>query len=153
MPPPSMPREGRRAGSECFWDAVWIPFITPSGFGLFRFSRGNYRCDCARPRSRFGRLRGRGSSRAEGRETIPARLFPRSAFARAVEALETVRDAYAAVGVDTLVYKAVPHVYHRRPSADDVYALHRLGARLVRCDLSCALDVAARRASPGGRGR
>jgi len=75
------------------------------------------------------------------------------AGARAVEALETVRDAYAAVGVDTLVYKAVPHVYHRRPSADDVYALHRLGARLVRCDLSCAIDVADRRARSERRRR
>jgi Acetyltransferase (GNAT) domain len=65
--------------------------------------------------------------------------------ARAVEALETVRDAYAAAEADVLLYKAVPHIYHRSPSADDVYALHRLGARLVRCDLSCAIDLADRR--------
>ena len=65
--------------------------------------------------------------------------------AAAVRVLEAVRDAYAAAGADLLLYKAVPHIYHRSPSADDIYALHRLGGRLVRCDLSCAIDLGERR--------
>lgn len=34
-------------------------------------------------------------------------------------------------GVTMLVYKAIPHIYHRYPAEDDLYALTRLGARLT----------------------
>jgi hypothetical protein len=64
----------------------------------------------------------------------------------AIEALSAIRDHYAREGFRSLRYKAVPHVYHRRPSADDIYALTQLGAGLVRCDLSSAIDL-------GDRGR
>lgn len=35
-------------------------------------------------------------------------------------------------GVTLLRYRAVPHLYHRAPAGEDLYALHHLGARLVR---------------------
>src|SRR5579871_3372810 len=44
-------------------------------------------------------------------------------------------------GFTRLVYKCVPHVYHRAPSEDDRYALFRLGATLVRRDVSAAIDL------------
>jgi hypothetical protein len=40
----------------------------------------------------------------------------------------------------------VPHIYHQVPSADDVWALSSLGATRAGCSLSCAIDLAARRA-------
>ncbi|MGK2953007.1 MAG: GNAT family N-acetyltransferase [Thiobacillus sp.] len=43
-----------------------------------------------------------------------------------------------------LRYKATPHIYHRSPAQDDLYALHRLGARRVRCDLSSCIDLSHR---------
>ena len=58
-----------------------------------------------------------------------------------LHAIAEIRDHYARQGFRTLRYKAVPEIYHRRPSADDVYALGNLGARLYRCDLSCAIDL------------
>jgi hypothetical protein len=61
-----------------------------------------------------------------------------------VDAIAEIRDHYAREGFRTLRYKAVPDIYHRRPSADDVYALANLGARLYRCDLSSAIDLADR---------
>lgn len=61
-----------------------------------------------------------------------------------VHTIAQIRDYYARQGFRTLRYKAVPDIYHRRPSADDVYALAKLGARLYRCDLSCAIDLADR---------
>ncbi|HEY8776031.1 MAG TPA: GNAT family N-acetyltransferase [Gaiellaceae bacterium] len=61
-----------------------------------------------------------------------------------VHTIAQIRDHYARQGFRTLRYKAVPDIYHRRPSADDVYALANLGARLYRCDLSCAIDLADR---------
>lgn len=56
-----------------------------------------------------------------------------------------------AEGVRRLVYKAVPHIYHRVPAEEDLYALFRHGARLFRRDLSSAID--ARRRLPFSKGR
>lgn len=61
---------------------------------------------------------------------------------RAVDALEAVVRHFAQQGLRRLLYKAVPHVYQTAPAQDDLYALFRLGARRVRCDLSSALDLA-----------
>jgi hypothetical protein len=61
---------------------------------------------------------------------------------RMIEALEAISRHYAGGGI--LRYKAVPALYHRVPAEDDLYALFRLGARRVRCDLSCTIDLARR---------
>jgi hypothetical protein len=56
-----------------------------------------------------------------------------------------------AEGYARLVYKAVPHIYHRVPAEEDLYALFRAGARLVRRDLSSTLDMGGR--LPFSKGR
>ena len=61
-----------------------------------------------------------------------------------LQALTEVRDYYATKGFESLQYKAVPYIYHRVPSGDDIYALFRLGAKRYRCDLSCAIDFSHR---------
>jgi hypothetical protein len=53
--------------------------------------------------------------------------------------------------VKTLLYKPVPHIYHRKPAEEDLYALFRLGARLVRRDLSSTLDMTCRSQMQHGR--
>jgi hypothetical protein len=60
---------------------------------------------------------------------------------RALEALTSIASHYASCGYRQLQYRPVPWIYHRRPSGDDLYALFRLDAHRVRCDLSCAVDV------------
>lgn len=62
-----------------------------------------------------------------------------------LDAFEALTDHYRECGFETLRYKAVPGIYHQIPSADDIYALFRVGAVLYRCDLSCAIDLACRR--------
>jgi hypothetical protein len=47
-------------------------------------------------------------------------------------------------GVSRLVYKAVPHIYHRLPAEEDLYALVRMGATLVRRDVSSAIRLGNR---------
>jgi hypothetical protein len=37
-------------------------------------------------------------------------------------------------------YKAIPHIYHRTPAEEDLYALFRAGAMLVRCDVTSAIS-------------
>ena len=51
--------------------------------------------------------------------------------------LEHVRDA----GINQVVYKCVPHLYHSLPAEEDGYALFRLGAVLTRRDVSSAIDT------------
>ncbi len=70
---------------------------------------------------------------------------------RALLALDAVCGHLAGAGARTLVYKAVPHIYHREPAEEDLYALWRSGARLVRRDLSSTIRLGAPRAISKGR--
>jgi hypothetical protein len=71
---------------------------------------------------------------------------------RMLESLTALSAAYGERSFRRLVYKAVPSIYHQVPSADDLYALFRLGARRTRVDLSSAIDLAHRR-RPSSRRR
>jgi hypothetical protein len=64
---------------------------------------------------------------------------------RTIEALRAVGAYYAEQGMTSLAYKPVPHMYHRAPGADDVWALWMLGAGRTRADISCAIDLYGRR--------
>lgn len=64
----------------------------------------------------------------------------------ATEVLEIFRllsECYGA-GAETLVYKAIPHIFHRYPAEEDLYALFRFNARLVRRDISSVVDLGNR---------
>lgn len=43
------------------------------------------------------------------------------------------------MGVERFIYKPVPHMYHREPSEEDLWALFSSGARLLRRDVSSAV--------------
>lgn len=57
--------------------------------------------------------------------------------------MQEIADYYRLAGFNALRYKAIPYIYHRAPSDDDIYALFRLGAKLDECDLSSAVNIAA----------
>ena len=44
-------------------------------------------------------------------------------------------------GIRRLVYKAVPHIYHRYPCEEDLYALFRHQARLIETNISTTIDL------------
>lgn len=44
-------------------------------------------------------------------------------------------------GIDTLVYKAIPHIYHQLPAEEDLYALWRAGAQLTTRNVSTAIAL------------
>ncbi len=48
-------------------------------------------------------------------------------------------------GINRLVYKAVPHIYHIMPAEEDQCALFRVGARLIRRDVSLCLHPSQKR--------
>ncbi|QIB32708.1 GNAT family N-acetyltransferase [Ancylobacter pratisalsi] len=60
---------------------------------------------------------------------------PKANAATVLGAFAAVCDHCRDIGVTTLFYKAVPFIYHRRPAQDDLYALFRHEARLVRREL------------------
>ncbi len=51
----------------------------------------------------------------------------------------SMSDYLLGQGIDRLVYKALPHIYHSAPAEEDLYALYRMGARLFRRDVSAAI--------------
>lgn len=63
---------------------------------------------------------------------------------RSVDALGAVMRYYRDLGLTRIIYKVIPYIYSRVPAQDDLYALFRLGARRVRCDLASAIDLQAR---------
>jgi hypothetical protein len=73
--------------------------------------------------------------------------------ARTIEAFELIRAHYLEAGFSAFRYKAIPHIYQQTPSADDLYALFRMGANRYRCDLGCAIDLATRPSSSQRRRR
>ena len=40
-----------------------------------------------------------------------------------------------------ILYKVLPTIYHRLPTQEDLYALFRLGAKLVACNLACTVSL------------
>lgn len=72
---------------------------------------------------------------------------------RMVEALSRAAECLHDRGFEMLLYKPVPTIYHRVPAGDDLFALHRLGARRCRCQLSAAVDLAHRPVSSERRRR
>lgn len=43
--------------------------------------------------------------------------------------------------IHSIVYKPVPHIYHRVPAEEDIYALFRFGAGIKTVNLSSAIDL------------
>ena len=58
-----------------------------------------------------------------------------------LEIFEVLKKHVRSEGIETVAYKAIPHIYHLIPSEEDLYALFRNNARLVRRDVSSAIDL------------
>jgi hypothetical protein len=53
---------------------------------------------------------------------------------------DALLDHCREAGLDRVVYKVVPYIYHRHPAAEDLYALFVREGRLVRRDVSATID-------------
>ena len=69
----------------------------------------------------------------------------------AIQALEETTNHLANTGIKRMILKPVPHIYHRMPAEEELYALFRRGARLVRRDLSSSLFLSNRHTYSKGR--
>lgn len=70
---------------------------------------------------------------------------------RMLDVLAATRRYLREQGVRSLLYKVVPHIYHRFPAEEDLYALHSLGAKLIRRDVASAIQLDSR--LPYSKGR
>lgn len=70
---------------------------------------------------------------------------------RAIEAMRAAVEAFVELGAGRLVYKPVPHIYHRLPAEEDLYALFVHGARLLRRDVAFAIPAGG--GAPLSKGR
>jgi len=61
-----------------------------------------------------------------------------------LEIFSEVRKYFKANGCDKLIYKAVPHVFHKYPAEEDLYALYRVDAKLIRRDISSVIEISNR---------
>ncbi|MDO5056412.1 MAG: GNAT family N-acetyltransferase [Lautropia sp.] len=68
-------------------------------------------------------------------------MHPKLGGAEVLAVLTALCEWLGAQGFKRLLLRPVPHIYHRLPSEDDLYALHRLGARLSGVQLSSTLDL------------
>lgn len=61
-----------------------------------------------------------------------------------LEIFAKIRQYFVAMGCDRLIYKAIPHVFHKYPAEEDLYALYRVDAKLIRRDISSVIDISNR---------
>lgn len=57
------------------------------------------------------------------------------------ECFEAMMDYLAESGIDRLIYKTIPHVYHKQPCEEDKYALYLNNARLVEVSASTVINL------------
>lgn len=54
---------------------------------------------------------------------------------------DAINDYLIGLGINRVVYKPIPHVYHRLPSEEDLYALYwKCNAKIIRRDIGTALE-------------
>ena len=59
-----------------------------------------------------------------------------------LELFDIMKEYFTKKNITKLEYKVVPSIYHNQPSEEDLYALFRNGARLVRRDASTIINLA-----------
>lgn len=58
---------------------------------------------------------------------------------QAIEIFTALKNYMKEQNITSLLYKRVPEIYYRYPSDEDVYALYRVGANLIRRDFSSTI--------------
>lgn len=69
---------------------------------------------------------------------VPARHFDVTTM---LEVWDKMTEFLREIGIIHIVYKPVPHIYHRYPCEEDLYALFRTGAQLVESSISTTIDL------------
>ena len=84
-----------------------------------------------------------GTLRSHGGLTYGGWLTPLSHFdgTDMLELFEAWTSWCRENGIREIIYKAIPHIYHRIPAEEDIYALFRYGATVETVNLSTVIDM------------
>ncbi len=63
---------------------------------------------------------------------------------KVLEIFEAIKSYLKSKGINTLIYKPSPHIYHSYPSEEDLYAVFRQNGVLISSGLSSSIEVASR---------
>jgi hypothetical protein len=55
--------------------------------------------------------------------------------------MEMLFSQFKSEGVKKVIYKAIPHIYHTIPAEEDLYALFKFNARIIRRDVSSTIPM------------
>lgn len=58
-----------------------------------------------------------------------------------IQIFEKILKYFELLGCSKIIYKAIPHIFHKYSAEEDLYALFRLGAKLIRRDLSSVIQI------------
>jgi hypothetical protein len=58
-----------------------------------------------------------------------------------LEIFSEIKQYYSELSFDEIIYKAIPHIFHKYPAEEDLYALFRNDANLYRRDISSVIDL------------
>lgn len=144
---------------------IWDEFVKTSRNGTFLHMRGymDYHADRFPDRSLLALRKGKviAALPASGKgDTVCSHpgltyggliLGEEATAARVTRIMESICAGYASDGFSTLVYRPVPHIYHRIPAEEDLFALFSLGATLDGRSPSTAVSATSR--LPMGRER
>ena len=135
----------------------WDAFVDTSRNGTFLHRRAymDYHADRFADHSLVarddgGRLLAVLPANAEGSDIVSHRgltygswLTPQRHFTAAtmLELLAATCDFLRGEGFERLIYRPVPHIYHKYPAEDDLYALWRMNARADAVSASSTIDL------------
>lgn len=58
-----------------------------------------------------------------------------------IKIFDAIIQFYKLQQVTKIIYKSIPHIYHMYPAEEDLYALSRLNAQLIRRDISSTIQI------------
>ncbi|MCP1298567.1 GNAT family N-acetyltransferase [Chryseobacterium sp. S0630] len=58
-----------------------------------------------------------------------------------LEIFNEIKKYYSELSFNEILYKAIPHIFHKYPAEEDLYALFRSDATLYRRDISSVIDL------------
>ena len=67
------------------------------------------------------------------------------------ELMDLLTNYMSEQGVTSLIYKAIPHIYHLQPAEEDIYALYKIGASIEKIESATVVNLSNRLKMPKGR--
>lgn len=77
-------------------------------------------------------------------------LHPRATTDFVMSVFDAMMDHMRKEGISSMVYKVTPYIFHKQPAQEDLYALFRNNAQLVRRDISSVIDLRQKQAYTKG---